>query len=67
MREITINAFLIMLQFILFFRTVTGTETTEDVFGKCDGVVSVQRGWLTEEMVVQFKLRDTGLNIWKRK
>ena len=50
----------------LFVRTVKGAESS-DQFGRCDGVVCVQRGWLTEEMVVQFKLRDTALNIWKRK
>jgi len=38
-----------------------------DVFGRVGDMVSVQRGWLTEEMLVQFKLRESGLNIWKRK
>jgi hypothetical protein len=47
-------------------RRVTG-ETSSDEFGKIDGRVSVQRGWLTEEMVIQFKLREEGINIWKRK
>jgi len=42
-------------------------EAREDVFGKVDGVVSVQRGWLTEEILLQFKLKEAGLNIWKRK
>ncbi|XP_023327915.1 glycerophosphocholine phosphodiesterase GPCPD1 isoform X2 [Eurytemora carolleeae] len=42
-------------------------ETPCDEFGKINGLVSIQRGWLTEEMVIQFKLRESGINIWKRK
>ena len=54
------------MKYIYVFRTVSGSESY-DVFGKSDGIVSIQRGWLTEEMVCQFKLKKTGLNIWKRK
>jgi len=46
-------------------------EEREDTFGRVEGAEggasSVQRGWLTEEMVVQFKLRAGGLAVWKRK
>jgi hypothetical protein len=43
-------------------------EEREDTFGRVEGgATSVQRGWLTEEMVVQFKLRAGGLAVWKRK
>jgi len=33
----------------------------EDVFGQVDGQTRVQRGWLTEEVVVQIKLQWIGL------
>jgi len=48
-------------------RKVEHGEGEVDEFGKVAGQVSMQRGWLTEEMVIQFKLRESGLNIWKRK
>ena len=56
----------IILMKLGVFRRVSG-ETSTDEFGKIDGLVSIQRGWLTEEMVIQFKLRESGINIWKRK
>jgi len=39
----------------------------EDVFGQVDGETRVQRGWLTEEMVVQIKIHNGGLDLWRRK
>ena len=32
-----------------------------------DGVESIQRGWLTEEVLVQLKVQGGGLDLWRRK
>jgi hypothetical protein len=47
---------------------VVEDKEVEDTFGRVDGgALSIQRGWLTEEMVIQFKMRAGGLAVWKRK
>ena len=53
----------------MLYRRVREGEEVEDTFGRVEGggATSVQRGWLTEEMVIQFKLRAGGLAVWKRK
>ena len=38
-----------------------------DIFGVVDRVQRVQRGWLTDEMVIQFKLSGGGMTIYKKK
>ena len=39
----------------------------DDVFGAVDGLVRVQRGWLTEEVVVQLKVVGAGLRLWEER
>ena len=38
-----------------------------DTFGIIDRVKRIQRGWLTDEMVIQFKLSQGGITIYKKK
>ena len=38
-----------------------------DTFGIIDRVKRIQRGWLTDEMIIQFKLSQGGITIYKKK
>jgi len=44
-----------------------GSSGETDIFGIIDRVHRVQRGWLTDEMVIQFKLSAGGITIYKKK
>jgi len=43
------------------------SEKSADTFGIIDGIHRIQRGWLTDEMVIQFKLSHEGITIYKKK
>ena len=38
-----------------------------DTFGEVDGKVRIQRGWLAEEMMIQFKLKQNAITLYKKK
>ena len=38
-----------------------------DTFGEMDGKVRIQRGWLAEEMMIQFKLKQNAITLYKKK
>jgi len=42
-------------------------EPVIDTFGVIDRVQRIQRGWLTDEMVIQFKLSKGGITVYKKK
>ena len=44
-----------------------GRSQGDDVFGEVDGLERVQRGWLTEEVVVQLKVVGAGLRLWEER
>jgi len=45
----------------------TTNNSVIDTFGIIDGKQRIQRGWLTDEMMIQFKLSKEGLTIYKKK
>ena len=53
---------------IHFTRIVKYSSTDEvDTFGELDGKVRIQRGWLSEEMMIQFKLKQNAITLYKKK
>lgn len=38
-----------------------------DKFGHHDGYMKIERGWLTDETVIQFKLFNNPIKLWKNK
>lgn len=42
-------------------------EEIIDTFGEFDGKKRIQRGWLAEEMLVQFKLGPSAITLYKKK
>ena len=38
-----------------------------DTFGEMDGKVRIQRGWLSEEMMIQFKVKQNAITLYKKK
>jgi len=53
----------------LLARNVRADSPTEriDFFGEIDGRKRIQRGWLAEEMLVQFKLCPSAITLYKKK
>jgi len=43
------------------------SEVTTHTFGIIDRIQRIQRGWLTDEMAIQFKLSQGGITIFKKK
>ena len=43
------------------------TPDTPDSFGDIGGLTRVQRGWLTDEQLVQFKLSPGAVSLYKKK
>lgn len=39
----------------------------EEYFGQNEGVFRTQRGWLTDEVMVQFKIHGGGIDLWRKK
>lgn len=42
-------------------------DVEPDIFGLYDSGKMIDRGWLTTETVVQFKLFENPIQLWKRK
>lgn len=38
-----------------------------EIFGSYDGQMVLEKGWLTSETVVQFKLYNNPIHLWKKK
>jgi len=48
-------------------RIVKYSKDEVDTFGEMDGKVRIQRGWLAEEMMIQFKLKQNAITLYKKK